>query len=111
MFRSQALGHGSVGRGKLAACMLRTLPGTPAAMPARGEDGLAGGTDPGQQEKKPKQHNPGDVTSVNSLCNRATGKGGFPVGSAQAALVPRKQRGGMGCLQGGLSCRSLRYLI
>ena len=82
MFRSQALGHGNAGRGKLAACTLRALPGTPAVTPGRGEDGLASGTDPGQQK------NPSDVTSVNSLCNSAAGKGRFPVGSAQAALVP-----------------------
>lgn len=114
MFRSQALGHGSAGRGKLAACTLRALPGTPAVTPGRGEGGraelrgpgsaCAQGTDQGQQK------HPGGVTSGSSLCSPAAGKGRFPVGSAQAAPVPAGG-GGTGCLQGGLSCRSFRDLM
>lgn len=42
--------------------------------PGHGEDGLARGTDPGQQKK------PSNVSSVSSLCNPALGEGGFQSG-------------------------------
>lgn len=74
-------GHGSVGRGKLAAGTLRALPGTPGVMPGRGEDGLAGGTHHGQQ----KNH-PSGVRSVKAL-QPCRWERGFPVGCARAALV------------------------
>lgn len=45
-----------------------------------GRDGLASGTDPGLQ------NNPSDVMSL--VSSSATGKGRFPVRSAQASLVP-----------------------
>lgn len=68
-----------MGRRKLPACPFL---GTPTVTTGCGEDGLGSGTDPGQQ------NNPSDVTSVSFVSSSATGKGRFPVRSAQATLVP-----------------------
>lgn len=74
--------------------------------PDRGEGGRAELRVPGSTHAsstdQEQQKNPSDLTSVSSLCSSAAGKGRFPVGSAQAALVPASS--GEGWVVCGVVC-------